>query len=85
MGRKQICETVASKFTYDWNNASDTLEVAIKMKMTIKEVKRMAYSLRRRNVKLKHFKSRPHKVARKVKDPTPEEIKERAKQIRSNW
>lgn len=85
MGRKQICETVAKKFANYWNNASNTRDVAIEMEMTIAEVKRMAYSLRRRKVRLKHFKSRPHKLASKVSDPTPKEIKERAKQIRSNW
>ena len=85
MGRKQICETVEKEFAKYWNTASNTLEVALEMQMTIVEVKRMAYSLRRRKVKLKHFKSRPHKLASRVIDPTPKEIKERAKQIRSNW
>ena len=85
MGRKQICETVAKAFANYWNSASNTQEVAGEMGMTIAEVKRMAYSLRRRKVKLKHFKSRPHRLASKVVDPTPKEIEERAKQIRANW
>ncbi len=85
MGRKQICEKYTTQFQDCWNQSLNTKEVANKMKMTVLEVKRMAYSLRRRNISLKHFKSRPHKFGNRKNDPTPNEIKERAERIRQNW
>ena len=85
MGRKKNCDNLAIKFQNYWNKSSNTKEVAEKMEMTILEVKRMAYSLRRRKIILNNFKTTPYKLANKTIDPTPEEIKIRAEQIRETW
>lgn len=85
MNKNKMNKETEQSFARHWNSSSNRKEVASKMDMTIDDVKKTAWALRRRNVFLKRFSSRPYRLARRTDDPTPEQIKERAEKIRQNW
>lgn len=82
---KKHSDEFVSMFCKAWNESESIDIAAQKLGLTRERTRRLSGTIRRRGLKLKKYPTIPIQNAKRIRDPTPEEIRVRAEEIRKTW
>lgn len=82
---KKHSDEFVREFCEAWNKSESIDIAAQKLGLTRERTRRLSCTIKRRGCKLKKYPTIPIQNAKRIRDPTLEEIKVRAEEIRKTW